>query len=86
MVARGRRAYDPAMAVRTPSEGPVRPTLRYEVGTHQLRITQLVPGRWLLALDDQQLSGSFDTRAEAWEAGVREADRRDQPPRAASSP
>ena len=56
---------------------PARPVLRYEVREHQVRITQLQPGRWAVALDEQELPGSFDNRADAWEAGVREADRRD---------
>jgi len=32
----------------------------------------------LVAVDEASLSGSFGTQAEAWEAGVREADRLDR--------
>ena len=42
-------------------------------------MTQLAPGRWAVALDEEKLAGSFDSRADAWEVGVREADRRDMP-------
>ncbi len=64
------------------AEAP-RIVLRYDVQGHEVRLTQLVPGRWAVALDEEQLAGSFDSRADAWEAGVREADRRNSTLRSA---
>jgi hypothetical protein len=46
----------------------------YEVGTHRLHLSGR-EGRWTVTVDETACSSSFATRAEAWEAGVREADR-----------
>lgn len=41
-------------------------------------VTKMLEGRWAAAVDEVALSGSYPTQADAWEAGVREADRRDR--------
>jgi hypothetical protein len=53
---------------------------RFEAGKHVLRLSKVMEGRWSVAVDDAALSGSFRTQADAWEAGVREADRLDKLP------
>ena len=35
-------------------------------------------GRWAIAVDESALLSTFRTQADAWEAGVREADRIDK--------
>lgn len=65
------------------SSGAARHALRYEVGGHVVRVTQIAVGRWAMAIDDVDVDGTYGTRAEAWEAGIREADKRD---RASTSP
>jgi hypothetical protein len=37
-------------------------------------------GRWSVVVDGAPLSGTYRTQADAWEAGVRDADRRDRSP------
>ena len=59
------------------------PTL-FHVGSHVVRICKVMEGRWTLTVDDAPGPNSFATQAEAWEAGVREADRLDRA--AAGSP
>jgi hypothetical protein len=54
-----------------------RPTT-FEVGAHALVVTKILEGRWRVAVDGKSLDTSFDTQADAWEAGVREADRLDR--------
>jgi hypothetical protein len=54
--------------------------IRFEAGKHVLRLSKVMEGRWCVAVDDAPLSGTFRTQAEAWEAGVREADRLDRNP------
>ncbi len=53
-----------------------RPTT-FEVGEHKLVVAKVLERRWTVAVDDRALDASFDTQADAWEAGVREADRLD---------
>jgi hypothetical protein len=57
---------------------PQRLEFRFEAGKHVLRLSKVMEGRWCVAVDDASLSGSFRTQADAWEAGVREADRLDK--------
>jgi len=55
----------------------------FHVGPHVLCVSKLREGRWTCTVDEGAPSSSFMTQAEAWEAGVREADRLD---RAANAP
>jgi hypothetical protein len=57
-------------------EIPTRPTV-FEVGDHKLVLTKVMERRWTVAVDDHLLDASFDTQADAWEAGVRDARRLD---------
>lgn len=50
----------------------------FEVGAHALVVTKVLEGRWRVAVDGKPLDASFGTQADAWEAGVREADRVDR--------
>jgi hypothetical protein len=50
----------------------------FQVGRHEVRVARVNEGRWLLQVDGVPLDGSYRSEAEAWEAGVREADRRDR--------
>jgi len=38
----------------------------------------VMEGRWTVAVDDSPVPGSYRTQADAWEVGVREADRLDR--------
>jgi hypothetical protein len=49
----------------------------FRVGTHAVKVSG-GNGVWSYAVDDQAGDQSFATEAEAWEAGVREADRIDR--------
>ena len=66
------------MATKTPAQAPLKLETRFHAGKHLLRLSRVVEGRWCVAVDEAALSGSFGTQAEAWEAGVREADRLDR--------
>ena len=68
------------MANKIPDPRASHPEFRFEAGKHVLRLSKVMEGRWSCAVDDASLSGSFRTEAEAWEAGVREADRLDKQP------
>jgi len=50
----------------------------FQVGNHTLKVWRLHEGRWTASVDEGPLANSFETQVEAWEAGVREADRRDR--------
>ena len=50
----------------------------FQVGRHLVKISQSVEQRWAVAVDDVALPHWYRTQAEAWEAGVREADRVDR--------
>jgi hypothetical protein len=50
---------------------------RFQVGKHQVAVWR-VGYRWGVAMDDKALANTFETQAEAWEGGVREADRLDR--------
>jgi hypothetical protein len=54
------------------------------VGAHVVRVAKIMEGRWTMSVDETPGSSSYATQAEAWEAGVREADRRDREAVAAS--
>ncbi len=49
---------------------------RYSVGMHVVQVSK-AEGRWSVTVDDRALPNWFMTQVEAWEAGVREADRLD---------
>ncbi len=49
----------------------------YQVGNHVVRVSN-ANGRWAVAVDDAALSRWFMNQAEAWAAGVQEADRLDR--------
>jgi hypothetical protein len=51
----------------------------FDLGEHKLVVTRLLEGRWTVAVDSRLLDASFHTQADAWQAGVREAHRIDQP-------
>ncbi len=53
----------------------------FQVGQHVVRIEKVMEGRWCVEVDKGPLPSSYATQAEAWEAGVREADRLDRSPR-----
>jgi hypothetical protein len=53
--------------------------VRFEVGTHVV-IVELQGRRWSMSVDGQTTATTFPSEAEAWEAGVREADRIDRAP------
>jgi hypothetical protein len=53
------------------------PTL-FRAGDHVLAIAMAEDWRWTVSVDDGPLPARFMTQAEAWEAGVREAGRRDR--------
>jgi hypothetical protein len=50
----------------------------FEVGRHVVRVLKLNAGRWSVSVDDTPLPSTYATQAEAWESGVREADRIDR--------
>lgn len=66
----------PAPQNRLPAVPAVPIVARYEVGSHAVRVTKIAEGRWAVAVDEIAIEGTHATQAEAWEAGVREVDRR----------
>jgi hypothetical protein len=42
-------------------------------------VRRLAEGRWAVSVDGRPLDGQFPAQVDAWEAGVREADRLDRP-------
>jgi hypothetical protein len=48
--------------------------MTYQVWEHAVQVSA-VNGRWTVAVDETMFEKWFMTEAEAWEAGVREADR-----------
>ena len=63
-------------AIRPGSQAVLATTFR--AGTHEVRLWML-EGRWYVALDGTQLTVWHKTQADAWTAGVTEADRLDRP-------
>jgi hypothetical protein len=55
------------------------PPVTFEAGRHALIVRRLSEGRWNVSVDGRLLEGQFGTQVDAWEAGVREADRLDRP-------
>ncbi|HZY04139.1 MAG TPA: hypothetical protein VFF02_11630 [Anaeromyxobacteraceae bacterium] len=53
----------------------------FQVGKHVVRISN-ANGRWAVVVDDAALTRWFVNQAEAWAAGVQEADRLDRQPAA----
>jgi hypothetical protein len=53
-----------------------RPTT-FAVGEHTLVLTKVMERRWTVSVDRRLLEASFETQADAWEAGVRDAHRQD---------
>lgn len=45
---------------------------------HVVRVTKINDGRWLATVDETLCGASFDSSADAWEAGVRAVDRMDR--------
>ena len=61
---------------RVPDAVITRPTT-FAVGEHTLVVAKVLEGRWTVTVDSQLLDASFQTQADAWEAGVRDAHRLD---------
>ncbi|HET9552072.1 MAG TPA: hypothetical protein VFP50_03830 [Anaeromyxobacteraceae bacterium] len=48
----------------------------YEVGAHAVKVTRITEGRWSVSVDGgPELATTYPTQVDAWEAGVRAADR-----------
>jgi len=60
----------------TPTFAPLATT--FIVGRHAVKVSRSAQGRWSATVDGGAPTASFSTQAEAWEAGVREADRLDR--------
>lgn len=73
---RWRTRYDTAMKRPLPSPSIDSVPTTFQVGDHAV-VVQRRQQRWAVSLDSAPLSATFDTQAEAWEAGVREAARVD---------
>jgi hypothetical protein len=64
---------------RAPAEDLVALPTTFAVGGHSLLLAQArVTWRWTATMDGRLLEGTFQSQAEAWEEGVREADRVDK--------
>jgi hypothetical protein len=48
-----------------------RPTI-FEVGAHKVTVAKIQEGRWSVSVDQLPVDRTFQTQADAWEAGVRE--------------
>jgi|APDOM4702015073_1054812.scaffolds.fasta_scaffold22206_2 hypothetical protein len=66
------------MATERPLEEIAAISSRFEVGSHVLAVTRIQEGRWKVAVDGKPVEGISRNQAEAWEVGVREADRLDR--------
>jgi len=53
--------------------------ISFDVGPHVVRVTKVMEGRWTAEVDGVAVDGSYRSQAEAWEAGVRAADKRPAP-------
>lgn len=56
-------------------EGIAKRPTTFDVGSHKLIVVKIQEGRWTVAVDDRPIEASFQTQADAWEAGVREVNR-----------
>lgn len=63
-----------------PPEITMRPAV-FVVGAHTLVVSKVNERRWTVTVDTRPIDASYDTQADAWEAGVREAHRIDTAPR-----
>jgi len=61
-----------------PPESLVRIPTHYAVGPHTVTVMMAMDWRWSVTVDGAALPNTFETQVEAWEAGVREADRKDK--------
>lgn len=60
------------------ADEPVARPTSFLVGDHAVVVAQVMPAwRWTATVDGRLLEGTFQSQAEAWEAGVRDADRLD---------
>jgi hypothetical protein len=51
----------------------------FEVGAHKVAVARLPTGwRWSLTVDGTRIDRTYESQVDAWEAGVREADRLDR--------
>jgi hypothetical protein len=50
----------------------------FHAGKHEIEVTMSNDWNWSCAVDGAALGGRFSKQVEAWEAGVREADRLDR--------
>jgi hypothetical protein len=66
------------MKRKPPAPAPPLLPVSFEVGRHLARVTRVMEGRWTVKVDDIEVAGSYRSQADAWEAGVREADRLDR--------
>jgi hypothetical protein len=69
------------MATETPGRGAaggLRVENSFHVGPHLVKTVRESEGRWSVVVDGTALDGTHRTQADAWEAGVREADKRDR--------
>ncbi|HTN53422.1 MAG TPA: hypothetical protein VML50_13530 [Anaeromyxobacter sp.] len=44
----------------------------FEVAGHQVVVARIMERRWTVTVDSHRLDATYDTQAEAWEAGVRD--------------
>ena len=70
--------------MRAPPASPVteeiacRPAV-FQVGAHTISVARLPTAwRWSLTVDGQKVDRTYESQVDAWEAGVREADRLDR--------
>jgi hypothetical protein len=59
--------------------------ITFRVGLHDVQVW-MKEGRWYVSVDGTELSIWYKVQADAWTAGVIEADRLDRPAEAASAP
>ncbi len=53
--------------------------ITFQAGAHTVVVAKLaVSDRWTLAVDGRAVDATYETQVEAWEAGVRAADRIDR--------
>ncbi len=65
------------MALKQQTSAPARIPVTFHVGKHLVRLHGR-PGVWNVEVDGTAWPSSYSTEAEAWEVGVREADRLDR--------
>lgn len=75
-------AYAEWMDCRPEPDAVARIPIVFQAGTHELKVTMSSDWSWSCTVDGAALGGRFEKQVEAWEAGVREADRLDRAGRA----